>query len=48
MKVAVTCTVFRLHVHKTQCHYVMSRSTVARNNWTNEPKYIVSLSIVLR
>lgn len=47
MKIAITVTVFRLKIHKNRCCYIMSRSVVARDSWTNEPKFIVSLNIAL-
>lgn len=46
MKTPITMTVFRMSV-RHQCQYLLSRSIVACDSWTKEPKFIVSLTIAL-
>ncbi|XP_063413724.1 circadian locomoter output cycles protein kaput-like [Mytilus trossulus] len=47
MKSPMTTTVFRVRINGDRVQYLMSRSIIARDSWTNKPKYIVSLNIAL-
>ncbi|XP_052077885.1 circadian locomoter output cycles protein kaput-like isoform X1 [Mytilus californianus] len=47
MKSPMTTTVFRVRINGDRVQYLMSRSIIVRDNWTNKPKYIVSLNIAL-
>ncbi|XP_050415655.1 neuronal PAS domain-containing protein 2 [Patella vulgata] len=43
----IPSTVFRLHTKSQAIEYVESKSCMARDKWTNQPKFIVSLNTKL-